>query len=399
MEKRNLAHENPIVKYLYVLSNFSEYIKNACNDREKGNLLGQINPQYEIEYMKSKEVLSLLNSKDKKEKEIAKKLFFEKIRKELKLDIENELDSDFIFDNATQILSNIERIFKNKMNLIRCIEQIYVFMLESNKLFYLMHKMLKNENKIKYEKLIVSLKGERDKYERKANDENIEISRLNNEINLLKKLMLKNSEECQIILNNNRIELEQKYQKLKEDIEFESEQKHQKLIDESEQKHQKLIDELEQKHQKQIDESEQRYQKLKMESNLNTKQLKERIKLMEEKVQEINKSNIILSKKVEEAENQIQEVYDNDLKNYNFLLDKYRNLLDINLHNLLTEKETKKIFNSYSEKINNVLDENNKLKINNEKLKMEIDQLGIEIDLYKNYIKTTRLEIDSGKIK
>ena len=136
-----------------------------------------------------------------------------------------------------------------------------------------------------------------------------------------------------------------------------------------------------------------------MESNLNTKQLKERIKLMEEKVQEINKSNIILSKKVEEAENQIQEVYDNDLKNYNFLLDKYRNLLDINLHNLLTEKETKKIFNSYSEKINNVLDENNKLKINNEKLKMEIDQLGIEIDLYKNYIKTTRLEIDYGKIK
>ena len=399
MEKRNLAHENPIVKYLYVLSNFSEYIKNACNDREKGNLLGQINPQYEIEYMKSKEVLSLLNSKDKKEKEIAKKLFFEKIRKELKLDIENELDSDFIFDNATQILSNIERIFKNKMNLIRCIEQIYVFMLESNKLFYLMHKMLKNENKIKYEKLIVSLKGERDKYERKANDENIEISRLNNEINLLKKLMLKNSEECQIILNNNRIQLEQKYQKLKEDIEFESVQKHQKLINESEQKHQKLIDELEQKHQKQIDESEQRYQKLKMESNLNTKQLKERIKLMEEKVQEINKSNIILSKKVEEAENQIQEVYDNDLKNYNFLLDKYRNLLDINLHNLLTEKETKKIFNSYSEKINNVLDENNKLKINNEKLKMEIDQLGIEIDLYKNYIKTTRLEIDSGKIK
>ena len=498
MEKRNLAHENPIVKYLYVLSNFSEYIKNACNDREKGNLLGQINPQYEIEYMKSKEVLSLLNSKNKKEKEIAKKLFFEKIRKELKLDIENELDSDFIFDNATQILSNIERIFKNKMNLIRCIEQIYVFMLESNKLFYLMHKMLKNENKIKYEKLIVSLKGERDKYERKANDENIEISRLNNEINLLKELMLKNSEECQIILNNNRIELEQKYQKLKEDIEFESvqkhqklineseqkhqklideleqkhqkqideleqkhqkqkdeseqkhqkqideseqkhqkqideleqkyqklineseqkhqklideseqkhqklidelEQKHQKQIDESEQKHQKLIDELEQKHQKQIDESEQRYQKLKMESNLNTKQLKERIKLMEEKVQEINKSNIILSKKVEEAENQIQEVYDNDLKNYNFLLDKYRNLLDINLHNLLTEKETKKIFNSYSEKINNVLDENNKLKINNEKLKMEIDQLGIEIDLYKNYIKTTRLEIDSGKIK
>ena len=393
--------------------------------------------------MKSKEVLSLLNSKNKKEKEIAKKLFFEKIRKELKLDIENELDSDFIFDNATQILSNIERIFKNKMNLIRCIEQIYVFMLESNKLFYLMHKMLKNENKIKYEKLIVSLKGERDKYERKANDENIEISRLNNEINLLKELMLKNSEECQISLNNNRIELEQKYQKLKEDIEFESEQKHQKqideleqkhqkqideseqkhqkqideleqkyqklineseqkyqkLIDESEQKHQKLIDELEQKHQKQIDESEQRYQKLKMESNLNTKQLKERIKLMEEKVQEINKSNIILSKKVEEAENQIQEVYDNDLKNYNFLLDKYRNLLDINLHNLLTEKETKKIFNSYSEKINNVLDENNKLKINNEKLKMEIDQLGIEIDLYKNYIKTTRLEIDSGKIK
>ena len=399
MEKRNLAHENPIVKYLYVLSNFSEYIKNACNDREKGNLLGQINPQYEIEYMKSKEVLSLLNSKNKKEKEIAKKLFFEKIRKELKLDIENELDSDFIFDNATQILSNIERIFKNKMNLIRCIEQIYVFMLESNKLFYLMHKMLKNENKIKYEKLIVSLKGERDKYERKANDENIEISRLNNEINLLKELMLKNSEECQNILNNNRIELEQKYQKLKEDIEFESVQKHQKLINESEQKHQKLIDELEQKHQKQIDESEQRYQKLKMESNLNTKQLKERIKLMEEKVQEINKSNIILSKKVEEAENQIQEVYDNDLKNYNFLLDKYRNLLDINLHNLLTEKETKKIFNSYSEKINNVLDENNKLKINNEKLKMEIDQLGIEIDLYKNYIKTTRLEIDSGKIK
>ena len=443
MEKRNLAHENPIVKYLYVLSNFSEYIKNACNDREKGNLLGQINPQYEIEYMKSKEVLSLLNSKNKKEKEIAKKLFFETIRKELKLDIENELDSDFIFDNATQILSNIERIFKNKMNLIRCIEQIYVFMLESNKLFYLMHKMLKNENKIKYEKLIVSLKGERDKYERKANDENIEISRLNNEINLLKELMLKNSEECQIILNNNRIELEQKYQKLKEDIEFESVQKHQKLINESEQKHQKLIDELEQKHQKQIDEleqkhqkqkdeseqkhqkqideseqkhqkqideleqkhqkqideSEQRYQKLKMESNLNTKQLKERIKLMEEKVQEINKSNIILSKKVEEAENQIQEVYDNDLKNYNFLLDKYRNLLDINLHNLLTEKETKKIFNSYSEKINNVLDENNKLKINNEKLKMEIDQLGIEIDLYKNYIKTTRLEIDSGKIK
>ena len=476
MEKRNLDPENPIVKYLYVLSNFSEYIKNACNDREKGNLLGQINPQYEIEYMKSKEVLSLLNSKDKKEKEIAKKLFFEKILKELKLDIENELDSDFIFDNATQILSNIERIFKNKMNLIRCIEQIYVFMLESNKLFYLMHKMLKNENKIKYEKLIVSLKGERDKYERKANDENIEISRLNNEINLLKELMLKNSEECQNILNNNRIELEQKYQKLKEDIEFESvqkhqklineseqkhqklideleqkhqkqideleqkhqkqkdeseqkhqkqideseqkhqkqideleqkyqklinesEQKHQKLIDESEQKHQKLIDELEQKHQKQIDESEQRYQKLKMESNLNTKQLKERIKLMEEKVQEINKSNIILSKKVEEAENQIQEVYDNDLKNYNFLLDKYRNLLDINLHNLLTEKETKKIFNSYSEKINNVLDENNKLKINNEKLKMEIDQLGIEIDLYKNYIKTTRLEIDSGKIK
>ena len=399
MEKRNLAHENPIVKYLYVLSNFSEYIKNACNDREKGNLLGQINPQYEIEYMKSKEVLSLLNSKNKKEKEIAKKLFFEKIHKELKLDIENELDSDFIFDNATQILSNIERIFKNKMNLIRCIEQIYVFMLESNKLFYLMHKMLKNENKIKYEKLIVSLKGERDKYERKANDENIEISRLNNEINLLKELMLKNSEECQNILNNNRIELEQKYQKLKEDIEFESVQKHQKLINESEQKHQKLIDELEQKHQKQIDESEQRYQKLKMESNLNTKQLKERIKLMEEKVQEINKSNIILSKKVEEAENQIQEVYDNDLKNYNFLLDKYRNLLDINLHNLLTEKETKKIFNSYSEKINNVLDENNKLKINNEKLKMEIDQLGIEIDLYKNYIKTTRLEIDSGKIK
>ena len=399
MEKRNLAHENPIVKYLYVLSNFSEYIKNACNDREKGNLLGQINPQYEIEYMKSKEVLSLLNSKNKKEKEIAKKLFFEKIHKELKLDIENELDSDFIFDNATQILSNIEGIFKNKMNLIRCIEQIYVFMLESNKLFYLMHKMLKNENKIKYEKLIVSLKGERDKYERKANDENIEISRLNNEINLLKELMLKNSEECQIILNNNRIELEQKYQKLKEDIEFESVQKHQKLINESEQKHQKLIDELEQKHQKQIDESEQRYQKLKMESNLNTKQLKERIKLMEEKVQEINKSNIILSKKVEEAENQIQEVYDNDLKNYNFLLDKYRNLLDINLHNLLTEKETKKIFNSYSEKINNVLDENNKLKINNEKLKMEIDQLGIEIDLYKNYIKTTRLEIDSGKIK
>ena len=443
MEKRNLAHENPIVKYLYILSNFSEYIKNACNDREKGNLLGQINPQYEIEYMKSKEVLSLLNSKNKKEKENAKKLFFEKIRKELKLDIENELDSDFIFDNATQILSNIERIFKNKMNLIRCIEQIYVFMLESNKLFYLMHKMLKNENKIKYEKLIVSLKGERDKYERKANDENIEISRLNNEINLLKELMLKNSEERQIILNNNRIELEQKYQKLKEDIEFESvqkhqklineseqkhqklideleqkhqkqideseqkhqkqidesEQKHQKQIDESEQKHQKLIDELEQKHQKQIDESEQRYQKLKMESNLNTKQLKERIKLMEEKVQEINKSNIILSKKVEEAENQIQEVYDNDLKNYNFLLDKYRNLLDINLHNLLTEKETKKIFNSYSEKINNVLDENNKLKINNEKLKMEIDQLGIEIDLYKNYIKTTRLEIDSGKIK
>ena len=399
MEKRNLAHENPIVKYLYVLSNFSEYIKNACNDREKGNLLGQINPQYEIEYMKSKEVLSLLNSKNKKEKEIAKKLFFEKIHKELKLDIENELDSDFIFDNATQILSNIEGIFKNKMNLIRCIEQIYVFMLESNKLFYLMHKMLKNENKIKYEKLIVSLKGERDKYERKANDENIEISRLNNEINLLKELMLKNSEEFQTTLNNNRIELEQKYQKLKEDIEFESVQKHQKLINESEQKHQKLIDELEQKHQKQIDESEQRYQKLKMESNLNTKQLKERIKLMEEKVQEINKSNIILSKKVEEAENQIQEVYDNDLKNYNFLLDKYRNLLDINLHNLLTEKETKKIFNSYSEKINNVLDENNKLKINNEKLKMEIDQLGIEIDLYKNYIKTTRLEIDSGKIK
>ena len=254
MEKRNLAHENPIVKYLYVLSNFSEYIKNACNDREKGNLLGQINPQYEIEYMKSKEVLSLLNSKNKKEKEIAKKLFFEKIHKELKLDIENELDSDFIFDNATQILSNIERIFKNKMNLIRCIEQIYVFMLESNKLFYLMHKMLKNENKIKYEKLIVSLKGERDKYERKANDENIEISRLNNEINLLKELMLKNSEECQNILNNNRIELEQKYQKLKEDIEFESVQKHQKLINESEQKHQKLIDELEQKHQKQIDE-------------------------------------------------------------------------------------------------------------------------------------------------
>ena len=428
MEKRNLAHENPIVKYLYVLSNFSEYIKNACNDREKGNLLGQINPQYEIEYMKSKEVLSLLNSKNKKEKEIAKKLFFEKILKELKLDIENELDSDFIFDNATQILSNIEGIFKNKMNLIRCIEQIYVFMLESNKLFYLMHKMLKNENKIKYEKLIVSLKGERDKYERKANDENIEISRLNNEINLLKELMLKNSEECQQKHQKLIDELEQKHQKQIDESEQkhqkqideseqkhqkqideleqkyqklinESEQKHQKLIDESEQKHQKLIDELEQKHQKQIDESEQRYQKLKMESNLNTKQLKERIKLMEEKVQEINKSNIILSKKVEEAENQIQEVYDNDLKNYNFLLDKYRNLLDINLHNLLTEKETKKIFNLYSEKINNVLDENNKLKINNEKLKMEIDQLGIEIDLYKNYIKTTRLEIDSGKIK
>ena len=417
MEKRNLAHENPIVKYLYVLSNFSEYIKNVCNDREKGNLLGQINPQYEIEYMKSKEVLSLLNSKNKKEKEIAKKLFFEKILKELKLDIENELDSDFIFDNATQILSNIEGIFKNKMNLIRCIEQIYVFMLESNKLFYLMHKMLKNENKIKYEKLIVSLKGERDKYERKANDENIEISRLNNEINLLKELMLKNSEECQQKHQKLIDELEQKHQKQIDESEQkhqkqideseqkhqkqidESEQKHQKLIDESEQKHQKLIDELEQKHQKQIDESEQRYQKLKMESNLNTKQLKERIKLMEEKVQEINKSNIILSKKVEEAENQIQEVYDNDLKNYNFLLDKYRNLLDINLHNLLTEKETKKIFNSYSEKINNVLDENNKLKINNEKLKMEIDQLGIEIDLYKNYIKTMRLEIDSGKIK
>ena len=237
MEKRNLDPENPIVRYLYLLSYFSECIKNSIyNRKSKGTILSEINSQYDdFEYMSSEEVLSTLNSKNEKGKEFAKNLIFDKIFKELNLDLEKVLDVDLIFNTVNQVLSNIEEAFKNKMNLIRCIDKIYIFMIESYKLFYLICKMLKKENKTKNEKLILLFEKDKDKYEKKAKEETIENNRLNKEINSLKELISKISKEFEMTLEKNKVESELNMKQLMEKI-HESEQKIHQLIKDSEQK-------------------------------------------------------------------------------------------------------------------------------------------------------------------
>ena len=137
MNTSDIDFKNPLFKYLYLLSYFSQYVKNSnknyTNGAGKGyNFLSCVdNSKNEIEYIDNASVLDKLNSKNKEENEQGKKFALKKISEELNLDLSKEFNIDNIFNEANKILNSFDKVFKNKISLVFYIEKIYKYMIDS----------------------------------------------------------------------------------------------------------------------------------------------------------------------------------------------------------------------------------------------------------------------------
>ena len=103
--------------------------------------------------------------------------------------------------------------------------------------------------------------------------------------------------------------------------------------------------------------------KMKMEFEKREKKIFEMKMESELKMKVVIKENKIIDKRVKYLEKKLNEIKENNEKEHNFLLEKYRQALDINLNFIFELRDIKTTFKSYEKKNIDIEEKNSNLKI------------------------------------
>lgn len=407
MEKDSLLGEDAIINYLYLFSFFRQYIKNSTkillDASGKNNSLNNLkniiqtkNKTNDFNFFRSESALSWSKDSNHEVREKAKNIIFDKINIELNINLRKNYDEEMVLHIMNEEILKLKDIFNDPKLIEIFAEKIYYYMIESNKLFYLIYKNMKNKCQKKIEESEINLLKENKDLEQKIADVNEKNLFLQKEMNFLKDIIKQNHCEMEKMtvrfeetLRNNNNDMEEKLRKSNKN-QLEMEEK----LRQSNNAQLKMEEKLRQ-------ESENRLvlEKKIKQADKNQLEMEKKIKDIQKQNQQIIQENQIREKtaneKIKKLENEVEEISKKCENNNNYFIFRYRELLDINLKYLKRDNEINQLFQSYSEKIVNLTHENNMLKEIIEKQNIEIDKKNIEIDGLRTYIETTEFDIMS----
>ena len=389
MDKDNFNEEEPIIKYLYLFSNFFEYVRNSKKnlieefqnkkndsfEKFKSNFRSK-NRNNDFIYFRNESALTWLKGENEELKEKAINTLINKVKNELKVDFTNKLEEEeMIFLKVNEMNSEIKEILKEQKLIEIFSEKIYSLMLESNNLFYYIIKMFKNKCRKEKEEIISKYQIEKEDNDKKLNEVMSNNILLKNQIDSLKDLIKKSSNELEELKKTCEEKIE-KYRKenAKSFIEAEKKIKENKIENENK------IQDIKKQTQQIIDNNVAECKKKIQENQI---QAEQKSKIQENKISE-------LEKKIDEMEKRT------NLISYEFI-QKYREVLDINRNYMNRENAINSMFGEYKKKIIKLTEKNKDKKLKIEKLEIENDEKEIEIESLKNSNSQKTLEIEDLK--
>ena len=369
MEIIKFNEEECMLKYLYQISTFKEYINNSYenfiilnkdipihSDLLENNF-GIKNSGNENHLSTQRTLLSLYPNEDLSINDKSKEKIIRKIKTILGIDLNSKIAIEDIFEIVYDNFSRLNDVINQPVFIKLMAEKLKVYLLESNYFYFLIIKMLGQ----KLSELVIESKKENEKI-------TTENKLLNNE-----NLSLK-----EIIEKNNKI-----IESLKATIK-EAEIKSKNLeIMELKMKDIEKIAQAKIKNLQQIIEDNKKAEELKIKNmkKIIDEEAQAKIKTMQQIIDDNKKE---AQAKIKELEDKIETNKNDADKKYNYLSDKYFKLFSTHLKNIIICEERQKMFNSYADKIKEINDKNNCLENMNEKLKIELDMKNIEIKDLKN---------------
>jgi len=397
----DFSEEVFIIHYLYKISCFKEFISDSyevfCN-LKKGEAMNfeefkkKFDDKNKENYNRLKEhnsSLSLFPNTDTNINDKIKSIMIKKIKKELYVDLEQNIEIGKInIDN----FSERKDIFENSFFSQLIAEKLISYILEINfsfnsilqmfdkKYYQSVEQLLKENKKKKEENLklnewiqinineIKELKNKIDSNKREYEEK----------INNVKEIMNSNKIEYEKKINLNKSEYELKIQNMKEQMNTNKSEYELKIQNMKEQmnthesEYELKIQNMKEQMNTNKSEYELKIQNMKEQMNSNKSEYELKIKNIEEKVK---KSESIIEKNKKEA----------DLK-YNELNEKFFKIFKAYLTNSIISKENQRIFDEYKKKINIMNEKNNELTRLNDIFRIELDQKNIEIKELKNFL-------------
>lgn len=308
-----------------------------------------------------------------------------------------KIDDLTFFDSLWQAINKFQDIFKENPHLANLISlSLKEFLFVSNKLLFLIIKMIKNEYNDNMDKISSQNLNNVKTIEKKYQKEKIENLNLKNKIADLEQILSNNTNEMnkiKLLLQNNDKNHKEQIEQYKRDME-------QKLVEEIKEAITKNNIETEKKlnEEKKIN-TELKNKMLELNESTNKRifEAENNAKFLifevenaaEKKISEVEKEAKI---KINDAEKRMDEKYNELAKNYN-------SLLKINLEIMNKEKEILKIFDNYNKIIKAKNEEKSYLEIQIDRYKNMLDKKDSELSSMKICLKNMKLELKKHNIQ
>ena len=392
-----VEENNSMIDFLYLNACFIDFLENSAQVynkivKSKDKLeFKKISDNFKVENENNEKLyfnqkcIMLKNSEEEKNKKILK------IEAFYKLDLKNKYNEEILLKQVNQIVSlNYKILFKNKTLFSLIGDKLFNYINKSNNLFYLIIKMIKENEKNSYNELSKLYQSKEVESNKIINNYKAQESNLLNEIKCLKKTLEEHSNKFIEIEKNHNTKLNDVISKYNDSL---------KKLDESIKRNkdaEEKFNEINIKYedsQKKLDESikrnkdtEEKLSEINIKYEDNQKKLDESIKRnkdAEEKLSEINIKYEDMSKELneikEENKNLKYEIKENQLS----AEESIKILKDLNNDIIAKLSKDEKIYETYQEKIfnYNILNSIIEMKdIEIQKKNSEIERLKIVID-------------------
>ena len=368
-----VEENNSMIDFLYLNACFIDFLENSAQVynkiiKSKDKLeFKKISDNFKAENENNEKLhfnqkcIMLKNSEEEKNKKILK------IEAFYKLDLKNKYNEEILLKQVNQIISlNYKILFKNKTLFSLIGDKLFNYINKSNNLFYLIIKMIKENEKNSYNELSQLYQSKEVDSNKIINNYKAQESNLMNEIKCLKKTLEEHSNKFIEIEKNHNTELNDVISKYNDSL---------KKLDESIKRNK---------------DAEEKFNEINIKYEDSQKKLDESIKRnkdTEEKLSEINIKYEDMSKELneikEENKNLKYEIKENQLS----AEESIKILKDLNNDIIAKLSKDEKIYETYQEKI-----------FNYNILNSIIEMKDIEIQKKNSEIERLKLVIDSKRV-
>ena len=309
-----------------------------------------------------------------------------------------KIDELSFFDRICKSINKFQDIFEENPYFVNLISlSIKEFLFVTNKLLFLIIKMIKNEYNVKIEKIssqnLTNIKTIEEKY----HSETKENQNLKNKIAVLEQIIANNTNELnnlKLQMDNNKIDTEQKIVALNKRIEE---------VNKRAETTNKRIEEAN----KRIEEANKRTETANKRTEAANKRIEEANKRtfeVENNTKQIifemkNSTKKAICKMEKEIKIKISDVEKRMDEKYNKLNNNYNSLLKINLEMIKKEKEIQQKFDNYNKIIKAKNEEKSYLEIQMDYYKNMLDKKDSEFSSMKMCLKNMKLELKRHNIQ